>query len=114
MSFSGCPTKAQASDAPVKSAVDSASSSVPAEESPLNGALVQVLKTVPARIYTLQKRYSCPLSSVLLREDVYVQTALISSCGRKVVVSQKGDLLKFTPSTAAQQHSQSCAESLNK
>lgn len=95
---------------PVKSAVDSASSSAPAEESPLNGALVQVLKTVPARICTLQKRYSCPLSSVLFREDVYVQTALISSCGRKVVVSQKGDLLKFTPSTAAQQHSQSCAE----
>lgn len=88
--LSGCPPKAQASDGASEGcAVDSASASVPAEESLLDGALGHVLKTVPARICTLQKRYSCPLSAVLFREDVYLQTALISSCGRKVVVSRR-------------------------
>ena len=66
MFFSGCPPKAQASNgANEVCAAESASSSMPAEESPLNGALIQVLKTVPARICTLQKRCSCPVSSPL-------------------------------------------------
>lgn len=86
--LSGCPPKAQASDGASEGcAVDSASASVPAEESLLDGALGHALRLCQPVCIT--KNLFLPSVRSVFSGGCLLQTALISSCGRKVVVSRR-------------------------
>lgn len=87
--WSGCSPETQASGGAWGTSLGKHFRSSAAEKPPCKGTLLWVFRTTSARICIPPERMFSPFACCCSGQDVYVQTVLISSWGRKVVVSKR-------------------------
>lgn len=87
--WSGCSPETQASGGARGTCLGKHFWNSAIEKPPCKETLLWVFRTTSARICILPKRMFSPFAFCCSGQDVYVQTVLISSWGRKVVVSKR-------------------------